>query len=199
VTASCLSHTLCVLGITSRSTTLLLVLVLDEFRFPGQLDTLGLVLDRDLDPGPGASPCPPVVLGQSPGAHRSAISPPSWPVTPPSKVLFARSLRHTRASGPPVPCAAYLADQSQVLSAVSLLSPLLTMPPQAQQPPQRGLISRFFFLGLPLILTILTKRSPLFTHTMAPTQVWADHPIDLVATPQFQSRKVFQTWNSQVP
>ncbi|KAH7033172.1 uncharacterized protein B0I36DRAFT_407830 [Microdochium trichocladiopsis] len=61
--------------------------------------------------------------------------------------------------------------------------------PTQTQPPQRGLVSRFLFLGLPLILTVITKRSPFLTHTMAPTQVWADSPIELVATPQFQTRK----------
>ncbi|KXJ93012.1 hypothetical protein Micbo1qcDRAFT_160909, partial [Microdochium bolleyi] len=62
------------------------------------------------------------------------------------------------------------------------------MPPKAQ-PQQRGLLGRILFLGLPLILTIFTRQSPYFTHTMAPTQVWADQPIALVATPQFETRK----------
>jgi hypothetical protein len=48
-----------------------------------------------------------------------------------------------------------------------------------------------FFLAIPfLVLGYMLSSAPFMMTSVAPTKPWADGPLKLVATPQFQTKKV---------
>lgn len=56
----------------------------------------------------------------------------------------------------------------------------------------QGLLSRPLLLVIPILIGLFLTRSPYMMATVAPSasKPWADGPIKLVATPQYETKKV---------
>ncbi|KAH6657007.1 hypothetical protein BKA67DRAFT_177335 [Truncatella angustata] len=64
-------------------------------------------------------------------------------------------------------------------------------PPTKYNPPQRGLFSRPLVLAIPILIAGFFLRSPYMMAATAPAEntPWADAPIKLITTPQFETKQ----------
>lgn len=60
------------------------------------------------------------------------------------------------------------------------------------KPPRRGLLSNPLLFAIPILLALFFTRSPYMMATTAPSQgkPWADAPIKLATTPQYETKEV---------
>lgn len=67
-------------------------------------------------------------------------------------------------------------------------------PPVKYKPPQ-GILSRPLVLAIPILIALFFAYSPFNMTTEPPsgTKPWADGPISLVNTPQYETKKVMRS------
>lgn len=66
---------------------------------------------------------------------------------------------------------------------------------------QRGMLNRPILIAIPIIIGLIVSKSPVFMMANAPTadKPWADQPVALVTTPQFETKKVSSVcWRDNV-
>lgn len=66
------------------------------------------------------------------------------------------------------------------------------MAPPATNPPKKGgILGNLLFLAIPILVALFLTRSPYMMTTVAPSPArpWADAPIKLVTTPQYETKK----------